>query len=285
MNLTFTLHGRPVTLVSSCLSGEHTGSGLLLFRGNTWLSIDDLSTASLFVSNQELTRILQGPGQVASGTCILQYINDTLARTICAEDLSDPQKILWDGHRFVAVSSHRNAVVWVNPRGSADKCFQAVTEADAWHLNGLLLRNGLQRESTGILYRSDKGEDVLTILCCPHTPRLESGEWIVCNSVSSELCVFTAGGELLRRVQLRNRVRGVAITDHYLLAGESVNGQLTHQFSGATVAVVDRQTWKVIGRLNLPYREIHDLVLASPSLMNGILRADCPTQIPVARSA
>lgn len=310
MNLTLTLHGKPVALVSSCLGDEDTGGGLLFFDGNAWSPIDDISTTGLFVSNHELTRILWAPNQAASGTCILHYTSEGLARMICVDGLTDPHDVLWDGECFVAVSSHQNAVVWVNPQGGTERRFQPVTEADAWHLNSLLLHNdvlygtafgrfassrgwdGHQHEGTGMLFRFDTGEDVLTGLCCPHTPRLESGQWIVCNSITSELCVFSAAGKLTRRVQLRDWVRGVAITDQYLLVGESVNRQLTREVRGATVAVIDRQTWEVIGRLRLPYREVYDLVLASPALLQGILRAEParmlavrPAQIPVAQIA
>jgi hypothetical protein len=139
-----------------------------------------------------------------------------------------------------------------------------------------------------MLFRLDTGEDVLSDLCCPHTPRFESDQWIVCNSASSELKVFSAGGELIQCVQLRDWVRGLAITDRYVLVGESVNRQLTGDVRGATVAILDRKTWTVLGRLKLPSREVYDLVLASPKLLEGVLRspnprliASCPPQLPI----
>jgi acetolactate synthase-1/2/3 large subunit len=147
---------------------------------------------------------------------------------------------------------------------------------------------GHQLDGTGILFRLDTGEDVLTGLCCPHTPRLEPNGWIVCNSASSDLRLFGASGELIKRAQLRDWVRGLAVTDDYVLVGESVNRQLTDDLRGATVAILDRQTWTVLGRLELPYREVYDLILVSSDLLEGIIRAPNarliaphPPQIPI----
>jgi hypothetical protein len=110
----------------------------------------------------------------------------------------------------------------------------------------------------------------------------------VCNSVTSELKAFAAGGEPVKCAALQDWVRGLAITDKYLLVGESVNRQLAAEVRGAGIAVLDRDSWTVLQRLTLPFREVYDLVLASPELLDGILRVpnvrsivSCPPQIPL----
>lgn len=306
MTLSLTLHGSPVTLVASCLGDEDTGGGLLYYDGTDWIAIDNVSTTGLYVSGHELTRMLWAPSQAASGTSILHYNSEGLVRTVTIEGFTDPHDVLWDSSHYVAVSSHQNAVVWVDADGTTVRRFQPAQEPDAWHLNSLLLRDnilygtafgrfpqsrgwdGHQRDGSGMLFRMDTGEDVLTGLCCPHTPRFEAGQWIVCNSATSEIAVYTVTGELVRTVKLQDWARGVAVSDRYLLVGQSVNRQLTREVRGATVAVVDRDTWTVAGRLQLPFREVYDLVLVSPSLLQGILRSDDarlmalrPAQIPV----
>ena len=306
MTLNLTLHGLPVTLVASCLGDEDTGGGLLYYNTTDWLAIDNVSTTGLYVSGNELTRMLWAPSQAASGTSILHYNTEGLARTVTIEGFTDPHDVLWDGSHYVAVSSHQNAVVWVDPHGAVVRRFQPAQEPDAWHLNSLLLRenilygtafgryqqsrgwDGHQREGTGMLFRLDTGEDVLSGLCCPHTPRFESGQWIVCNSATSEIAVYTVTGELVRSVKLQDWARGLAVSDRYLLVGQSVNRQLTREVRGATVAVVDRDTWTVAGLLQLPFREVYDLVLVSAPLLQGILHSDDarlralrPAQIPV----
>lgn len=308
MNLALTLHGQPVTLIGSCLGDGDTGGGLLYYDGRTWIGIDDVSTTGLFVSNNELIRILWAPSQVAGSTSILHYNSKGFVRQVNVDAFTDPHDVLWDGRHYVAVSSFQDSVLWVTTEGTVIKRFQPAHGGDCWHLNSLLMHDhilyatafgrfeeprgwaGHQKEGTGMLFRLDTGEDVLTGLCCPHTPRLASGQWIVCNSSSSELRVFTAAGELVKSVQLQDWVRGLAVTDRYVLVGESVNRQLTDDVRGAKVAVLDRESWTVLGRLELPFREVYDLVLVSPELLKGIVRstnarliASCPPQIPIER--
>jgi uncharacterized protein (TIGR03032 family) len=309
MNLELNLHGQPVILIVSCTGDADTGGGFLYYDGQTWSGIDDVSTTGLFVSNNELIRMLWAPSQFAGSTSILHYTTEGFARQVTVDGLTDPHDVLWDGHHYVAVSSFQNSVLWVTTEGTVVKRFQPTEEPDSWHLNSLVAHEGVlyatafgrfqeprgwmehPDKDTGMLFRLDTGEDVLRGLSRPHTPRIESGQWIVCNSASSDLRAFGAEGELIKSVQLEGWVRGLVLTDRYVLVGESVSRQLTSDVRGATVAVLDRETWTVLGRLNLPYREVYDLVLAPPELLKGILRspsphliARCPSQFPPERS-
>ena len=306
MNLELTLHGQPVNLIASCTGDGDTGGGFLYYDGQSWIPIDDVSTTGLFVSNDELVRMLWAPSQFAGSTSILHYTRKGFVQQVTVDGLTDPHDVLWDGRHYVAVSSFHNSVFWITAEGNVVKRFQPVHGNDCWHLNCLLMQDGVlyatafgrfeeprgwvehQKEGTGILFRLDTGEDVLTGLSCPHTPRFELGHWIICNSANSHLKVFGAGGQLIRDVQLQDWLRGLVFTDKYVLVGESANRQVTTDVRGATVAVLDRETWNVLGRLKLPYREVYDLVLASPELLEGIVRspnarliASCPPQFPI----
>lgn len=303
-DLALTVHGRPVTLIASCLGDGDTGGGLLYHNNQRWICIDDVSTTGLFVSNNELIRLLWAPSQVAHGTSLLHYTVDGLAREVTIPGLTDPHDVLWDGRHYVAVSSFLDSVMWITAGGNVLKRFQPAQGADCWHLNSLFMREGVlyatafgrfdqprgwswnQRNGTGILFRLDTGEDILTGLCCPHTPRFEAGQWIVCESMNSRLKAFDLDGSATRVVQLQNWIRGLAMTDKYVLVGESMNRQLTNETRGATVAVLDRTTWAVLGRLELPFREVYDLVVVPPRLLGGILGtpnarliASCPPQL------
>jgi Domain of unknown function (DUF4915) len=305
MNLAFTLNGEPVTLMASCMGDGDTGGGLLYYDGQAWICIDDVSTSGLYATQNELIRILWAPRQVADSTSILHYTRDGFARQVTIEGFTDPHDVLWDGRHYVAVSSFQDLVLWVTADGTIKKRFQPAGGGDCWHLNSLLSHDGVlfaaafgrseqprawagnARKTTGVIFRLDTQEDVLTGLCRPHTPRVESGQWIVCNSARSELNVFTGIGKLVKSVGLKDWVRGLALTDRYVLVGESVNRQLTRETRGATVAVLDRKTWALIGRLKLPFREVYDLVLVPRELLDGILRSPgarsvalCPAEIP-----
>lgn len=305
MDLALTLKKKAVHLVASCLGDGDTGGGLIYYDGKSWIGLDDVSTTGLFVSENELIRVLWAPSQVASGTVILHYTVQGLARQVPIQGLTDPHDVLWDGKNYVAVSSFQGAVAWANVDGDIVKRYQPVLGADCWHLNCLLLHDGAlyatafgrfsepygwvghERDGSGVLFRLDTNEDVLTGLCCPHTPRREAGSWIVCCSATSELRMVTVGQrETVMRAQLQDWVRGLAIADEFILVGESVNRQLSDDVRAASVAVLDRKTWKLLGRLKLPYREVYDLVLISSELLDGVRRspsprtvASCPPQL------
>ncbi|MGA2736853.1 MAG: DUF4915 domain-containing protein [Bryobacteraceae bacterium] len=295
MDLSLTLDNKPVHLVASCLGDGDTGGGLIYHDGKSWIGLDDVSTTGLFVSNDELVRMLWAPNQVASGTVILHYTPEGFERQVVIQGLTDPHDVLWDGENYAAVSSFQDAVVWASVNGDIVRRYQPAQGADCWHLNCLLLDEGVlyatafgrfseprgwaghQREGTGMLFRLDTGEDILTELCCPHTPRRQAENWIVCCSSTSELRAFNVGDRgTVKRVQLQDWVRGLAIADEFVLVGESVNRQLSEEVRGATVAVLDRKTWYPVERLKLPYREVYDLVLVSSELLEGLRRSPSP---------
>jgi hypothetical protein len=309
MEIDITLDGRPMYLVASCLGDGDTGGGLLYYDGKGWIALDDVATTGLCVSGNELIRMLWAPRQVAEGTAILHYNAGGLERQIRVEGLMDPHDVLWDGRHYIAVSSLQDSVVWVSSEGRAMRRYQPAQGDDCWHLNCLLLHESVlyatafgrfaeprgwvphKLEGTGMLFRVDTGADVLSGICCPHTPRRVGDDWIVCSSATSELLVFRAGRhETPERVQLQDWVRGLAITDRHIFAGESVNRQLTTEVRNATVAVLDRGTKAVLGRLTLPYREVYDIVPVSPELLSGLMRSQsprdlwCPPEIPAESS-
>lgn len=283
-------------LLASCLGDESTGGGLLFFDGTTWREVDQTSTTGLFYDGCSLTRVLWAPSQVGDDTAILRYDSDGLRSFTRVNGLSDPHDVVWNGTEYICVSSAGDSVQWVAPSGKINRRFQPASGNDCWHLNSLFLGAdmllvsafgrfeqprgwvGHNLDGSGIIFDLETGEDVLTGLCCPHTPRLLDGAWVLCNSSRSELLFVDPAGTR-DSVQLENWTRGIAVTDSYFLVGESVNRQLTTELETAAVAVVCRATRRVIGRLPLPYREVYDLTLVSGKLLQGLLLAPDPGRI------
>jgi hypothetical protein len=305
-DLALTLEGRPVRLLASCLGDGDTDGGLLYYDGKRWVALDDVSTTGLFVAGDELVRILWAPHQVADSTTVLHYSARGFEQLTSIPGFADPHDVLWDGEHYVAVSAFQDSVVWVRPDGEVVRRYQPSAGGDSWHLNCLVAHEGVlyatafgrfeqprgwvgrQLEDTGVLFRLDTGADELDGLRCPHHPRRMADEWVLCNSFTSELRAYTAGRrETVRRVQLRDWVRGLAFADDHILVGESVSRELTADLRGACVAVLSRKTWNVLERLTLPSREVYDLVLVSPGLLHGLCRApeprkftECPPMLP-----
>ena len=123
----------------------------------------------------------------------------------------------------------------------------------------------------GIVFDLLSGADVVSGLSCPHDPRLVDGSWVVCNSAEQELVIADASsGAVTGRVELQGWTRGLAVDGDVIYAGESGNRALADPGELATVAVIDRRTWKVLDRLPLPCQEVFDVIQVPASLARGV---------------
>jgi acetolactate synthase I/II/III large subunit len=294
--MTSSIPKEPVFLLASCLGDEDTGGGLLYFDGASWRQIDGTSTTGLFYDGFSLTRVLWVPSQTGDDTAILRYDGNGLRTFTRVNGLSDPHDVMWNGREYVCVSSFSDSVVWVDPSGVIKRRFRPAPGGDCWHLNSLfpmgdqLFVSAFGRfeqprgwvdhkmNASGVVFDLETGADVITGLCCPHTPRFFEGKWVLCNSARSELLFVDPAGGYRESVQLRNWTRGIAVSDSHIFVGESAN-RLISEGKTATVAVVCRATHRVLDRLYLPYREVYDLKLVSCTLLHGLLHSPPPCEI------
>ncbi len=277
-------------LLASCL-GDDTGGGLFAYDGNVLEELDRVSTTGLWAWDDHLVRVLWCSSDVASVGELLVYDSRGVERYYRVDALADPHDIIWDDRHFIVVSSCTNSVLWISPSGEVARRWKAPGDGDAWHLNSLLLKDdqllvcsfgkfrhhrgwvGGAAMGAGVVMNLETGEDLLTGLSCPHHPRYVDGAWVVCNSATSEILQIDPGtGEVLRRLELRAWTRGVAIGDDVLFVGESAHRHKADASATASIAVICRKTWAVLDRVYLPCREVYDLVLARPSLVDGVRR-------------
>jgi Domain of unknown function (DUF4915) len=276
-----------VPLLISCL-GKDTGGGLFSYDGVAPEQIDTLSTTGIAQAGERFGRLLWSSGETGSVGELLVYDEIGVRSYSRIDSLREPHDLFWDGSSFVSVSTMTNSLVWHSPTGEVEREWRAPGDGDAWHLNGVteigdrLLACAFGRFSrhrewegrtngTGIVFDPATGEDVLGGLSCPHDPRLVDELWLVCNSARRELVAIDPPGDVRRRAQLRGWTRGLAIDADFIYVGESANrNDLGNKL--ASVAVLDRRTWKVIDRLALPCREVFDLELVEPTLVDGIRR-------------
>jgi acetolactate synthase-1/2/3 large subunit len=272
-------------------SQDHdTGGGLFAWDGQTLEQVDRLSTGGLCVAGGRLFRSLWAALADAPGE-ILTYDERGVQRYDRLDALAGAHDVLWNGRELIAVSTATNSVLWISAAGEITRTWQAPGQGDAWHLNCLCLEQGRllvsafgrftrHRDWTehsaaplGILFDLESGRDVLTGLVRPHHPRFVDGGWLVCNSAAQDVVhVEPETGTVRHRLALQGWTRGVALTDDYLFIGESALRRDTGRWSTASIAVVCRRTWSVLGRLPLPCREVYDLVLAPASLLQGLRR-------------
>lgn len=294
--------GARCVLLLSCLGDGDTGGGLLLYDGQATRILDRNACTGLTTHGNTVVRTLWSPHQEHTGSRI-QVIGPSGLREIVVPGFTDPHDILWTGQHYAAVSAYDDAILWVAPDGSFTRRLQFSGGGDAWHLNcllqagGKLLATAFGRYSTprgwherrsepaGMLFAVETGEDILTQLHCPHSPRLDSEGLYVCSSMTSQVALYDWRTLApLRQVQLEGWTRGIGITDDFVLVGESVNRNQSSDTRGATVAILDRETLKLRSRLRLPFREVYDLLPVPDGLGAGVARS-LEREVPVGDSS
>lgn len=260
-------------------------------EGNDLQEIDRLSSTGLNLAGDRLLRLLRSVDPDSPGELLI-YDRRGVERYYRIDELTDPHDILWDSENFVAVSTLSNMVLWISPSGEVVRRWKAPGEGDTWHVNSVLLhedklflsafgRYQRHREwaehkdrPTGFLLNLADFTEVLAGLNHPHHPRYFDDAWAVCNSMTNEvLQIDPRTGEIRRRTRLNGYTRGFAVSDDLMFIGESANRREPGSQQTASIAILSRGTWEVLGRVALPCREVYDLlVVRDTHLLGGIRR-------------
>ena len=270
--------------------GQHTLGGLYVFDGADVATIDNISTTGLAsVGGTRFARLLRTPDEPDASGELLLYDATGVERYVRLDGIVDGHDVAWDGRSFIVVATARNKIVWLDVAGDVTREWKAAGDGDAWHLNSLLVHGGStlvcafgrfsrHREwrdgcnGTGLVFDVDTGATVLEGLSSPHDPRFVDGRWIVCNSADGEVLIFDESGqELIRRVVLEGFTRGLAVTDDFVLVGESADRNAPGE-GRATLAVISRRDWTLVERHPVPGDEIFNLLLVPRALVDGARR-------------
>lgn len=273
--------------------GDDTGGGLFTFDGQTVEQVDRLSTTGLHVFGDQLLRILWCASDQGTSSDLLVYDKCGIHRYLRLDSLPDPHDVLWDGTSVVIAATSTNRIVWLSPDGAVVREWHAEGTGDCWHLNSLLLHGGdlyvtafgrfreprqwagTAKDGAGIVFNVRTGEVLLSELTCPHHPRVFDGAWAICNSGCHEvLHIDPTNGIIRHQLRLRSWTRGMAIGDDVFVVGESANRSDPNPTgeAEASIAVIDRQTWTVRDRFTLPCREVYDVIVVPPALVEGVRR-------------
>jgi acetolactate synthase-1/2/3 large subunit len=285
----FSLGGRSVTPVISCLSDEDTGGGLFALDGNRIEQLDSLSSTGLCMADGRAVRLLRANERSYGIAEMLIYDDRGIERYVRLDSIIDPHDVLWDGTHFVIACSASNRLIWLSAEGKIVREWHAPGEGDCWHLNSLHQVDGRltvcafgrfagHREWTkssdreGIVFDFESGRDLLRGLSKPHHQRRVDEGWVVCNSAEHELVRITPEtGEVEQRLKLNGWTRGLCVLDEVLLVGES-SLRRVHSAGAGSVAVVCRKTWKVLDRIDVHCLEIYDIAPMTAGLVEGLRR-------------
>lgn len=280
-------------LIATCI-GESTGGGLVAYDGSIVEVIDHVSSTGLSYSQGRLRRLLWCKGDLLAPSELLIYDTTGVLTYHRLDVVRDPHDLLWDGQNHIIVSSGTNSIVWISPAGEVIREHTFPGEPDSWHINSIFKYDGdlfvsafgrfsRTREwlshygkGTGLVFDLDSGKELITGLEQPHQPkRLNNGDWLVCNSGKKELLAITSPGNPARSVQLEKWTRGLAASARYIFVGESARRKRIEgdaEDALASIAIIDRATWAVAGRVPLPFEEVYDLALVPASLLDGLRR-------------
>ena len=286
-------------LLASCPHVASNAGGLLAFNGAEVERVDSLSTTGLCLAESRLCRLLWADDHTNGPIEFLSYDAGGVDGYFRIDGLAEPHDLAWNGREFVVVSTATNSVLRVSPTGTVTGQWKIPGTGDAWHLNSLLLtrtrvlvaafgefqhhRQWTQEDTsgTGLVFDVATGESILTGLSCPHNPRFFDGAWTVCNSKTGELLqIDPVTATVQRRLQLDGWTRGVAVSDDYVFVGVSARRYEGAQAEQGRIAVVCRQTWTVLEQVEVPCREIYDLVLVPADLLPGLHRGFRRQRVP-----
>lgn len=277
-------------LLVSCASPDTMG-GLFCFDGASVETIDRLGSAGLLLHEDQLLRLLFTQVAPDFGAEVLFYDRVGVTRYLRIDEAHSPHYVDWDGANYVLMSTWKNGLIWVSPAGKVVRRWYLPGENDSWHLNSVHMHEGelyltafgefhryrewsdKQKEPHGILFKQSTGERILTGLACPHNPRFLDGGWVVCCSSLNEVVqVEQTTSRMMHRTQLAGWTRGLAVSDQFIFVGESCGRHVMAGAASASVAIVDRRSWSVLGRFSVPSGEISDLAIVPASLVEGLRR-------------
>jgi len=266
---------------------DFPSGGVFALGTNGFEQIDWIASKGLYVAGDRLLRVV---GFGAPPTELFVYDTKGIVSYLRLDTVSHVHDVAWNGQHVLVVSTGSNRILWLDADGSVAREWYPGGEDNSWHVNCLFVCpegifasafgryssryewRGRQGTNAGVLFKIDTGEDVLTGLDGPHSPRMIDGQWVICNSRKSEVWFADASTGDVEPVTLRKFTRGIAFTDDYILVGESAARRVEGPDVGSSVAVLDRTTHTLVTRVRVPTPEIYDLVVVPTALADGVRR-------------
>ena len=278
-------------LLISGAGDRSTGGGICVLVDNQIKVIDRVSTAGMILFEGRLGRLLRTPLTTGGGE-ILIYDARGISHYLRVDELSDPHYLIWNGQHLIVTSTGNDSLLWLTLSGEVMKRWQAPDSggSDSWHLNDIWLVDehlyacafGKYRSyraykdhltnGDGFIFNVGSGETVAGGLCAPHSPRYFDGAWTVCDSLRNSLVQFDPQGRWQRQVQLRSFTRGLAVSEDYLVVGESIPRRTAAVLEMGSVAVLRRSDFSFVARFEVPFEEVGDVVVIPRYLLNALCK-------------
>jgi Domain of unknown function (DUF4915) len=272
--------------------GDDGRGGTFALRDGEPALLDPIPCTGVATRDGRIARLVRAPGELTS-TCELLISDDRgVVEYHRLDAIRDPHDIRPGPGGWIIVSTGTNEIValegdalhtlWAG-NAMPDSCHvNCITEVDGdlwatafgW-FDGFKGWRDTRAVGAGVLWNLRTGEEI-TGFSHPHTPRHLGDDWFVCESLTESFVRRDRIGRELQRVDLGGYTRGVAFVDDCVHVG--VSARREHPGSDAHVAILDRESLSVLGRIPLPCSEIYELIVVPADLAagvgNGFVRRD-----------
>jgi len=278
----------PDVICATTFGNLSTGGGLFTIEDGRLENVDRLSSMGLAADGRRVARLLHCAPETGTLGEVLIVDARGVSHYLRLDGLTDAHDVAWDGDEIVVVSPWHNAVRWYGLDGVRRREIRLPGPEESWHLNCVIRRDDRwyatvfgefdsfrgwsppANRGRGRLIDIETRAIVLDGLSAPHSPRFADGMWFVCDSGDASVAVFDAEtNRAIRRVPCGGWTRGLALSPSFVFVGVS-GDRLTTGQRRAEVAVLDRETYAVVERYDLPSREVYDVTLVSPEIARGL---------------
>lgn len=260
-------------------SGMGTGGFVCVHHGEA-IIVDSVDCSGLFVRAETCYRLIR------SRQSVIGYDKDGIKSIVNLKEIKDGHDIMVTESGYIGVATGKNEVCWYDAFGNLTRKWKADGKDDAWHLNCLEVANGQlhisafgefkehrgwngRSQQTGFILNMESGKKVVEGLSGPHNPRFMDGQWAVCESHINAVTIVESQTRS-RKIQLDGFTRGFACDENFFYIGESANRKAALVKDYSHIAIIDRKTEKVAGRIRIPFPEIYEVAIISSELADAI---------------
>lgn len=216
--------------------------------------------------------------QEDGGTRLVVSRNGTSAVVELSTSALDIHDVLFHHDLLYIVATQQNEVVCLDSSLNPINRWKLAGEEDSAHINSCAIYRGKLIASAfgefthhreykngtlglGRVFDVVTGESIITGLSQPHSLTVHEDLLYLCSSEENLLKVYD-GQKLITSVQVPGYARGVAIGESSIYVGLSLSRNASSDNSSlnsGAIAVIDKQSMKMIGLNTIGFREIYDI--------------------------
>jgi len=245
-------------------------------------TVDRLSTTGLWKDCDRFVRSIYHTDQM-----ILYVYTSNGTACVANANFRQVHDVRFQFGQIMAVSTGTNEVVQFDADGNISYQWKFPGEQASWHLNCIDVWDGryvvscFGRRSNpsqykgswkeeGVVFDLESGDVLWSKLTKPHTPRTDAeGRQYVCDSDTNRLLIRNSPAHVTEIHFPRAFTRGLAFGKNHIYVGLSairhrgVDEIGPDSIPNARLAVLDKNTLKIVGQLDLPSAEVYDILITS----------------------